>query len=785
MTWLQMNLRPWTRPLTSLWPRVHRAMWRGRGIWIAVPIVTASLLSARSIGLLQPVELSLYDLQLRLRPSQPPDDRIVIIGITEADLQTVGEWPIPDRILAQVLTTVKQQKPSVIGLDLYRDLPVPPTDRQGIAALNQLFRSTPNLIGIEKRSIDPAIPAVNPPPLLNRDYQVGVNNFPIDIDGRVRRALLYFDENQDRYPSFALQVALTYLEQKNITPTANGSEILEINHHRFIPFEATHGGYVRADAQGYQVMLNYRGRRSGFKQVSLQDVLQKKVPSDLFRDRVVLIGSIASSLNDEYLTPYSTSFLQAPEKMAGVKIHAHVISHLLSSTLENRAAIQSWNFRLEALWIVGWTTSSTLLYWHFRNVQRLAWQREGGLCLLLGLSIGISQAALAIGWWLPLAPTLIGILGGVMGIITYLAWSAAELRKTFGRYLTHEVVTQLLETPEGLRMGGDRRTVTMLMADLRGFSAASERQSPEQVITFLNQYLEIMTDVITRHQGTIDEFLGDGMLVLFGAPTERSDDADRAVTCALDMQLELTKVNRYAHLMGVNEVEMGIGIHTGEVIVGNIGSLKRAKYGIVGSHMNLTARIESYTIGGQILISQATHDALTIKPIFKGVMRVEAKGIQQPLTLYELQGIEDQNRTLPDRSSPLEALIIPIPVKFAVIEGKHVYIDRAQGLFRQVSARGAVFQCSLELPVFTNLKLNLNQPNHSDDFYAKIMRIIEPSPAPPTQTIPSQTALASDLEEQSVVGSMVWMYYLHFTFISPEVSEGLKGAMVRRNDRRF
>jgi adenylate cyclase len=756
-----------TQPWITLWTRFHRAAWHGRGIWITVPIVLGTVLSARAIGLLQSLELSLYDLQLGLRSPQPQDDRIVIVGITESDLQVVGEWPIPDRILAQLLTTIKQQKPSVIGLDVYRDLPVPPNDRAGGAALNYIFRSTPNLVGIEKRSIDPSSPSVKPPPQLNRETQVGVNNFPIDIDSRVRRGLLYYDENQNRYPSFALQVALTHLENKNILPTPDNADLLKINQHVFLPFETNHGGYVNADQKGYQVLINYRRNKQGFRQVSLQEVLQGKIAPNLFRDRIVMIGSVASSLNDEFLTPYSNNFLQTPEKMAGVKIHGHIVSYLLSAVLDRQPEIRSWSQLSETLWIAGWTVLAAILYWRFRHVQRFSWRREGGLLGILGLSSGIAQGALTIGWWLPLGPTLLGIAGGMMGIVVYGAWSAAELRKTFGRYLTAEVVTQLLETPKGLHMGGDRRTVTMLMADLRGFSSASERQAPEQVITFLNQYLEIMTDVITRHQGTIDEFLGDGILVLFGAPTERSDDADRAVACAVDMQLALVKVNEYAHLMGVKEVEMGVGIHTGEVIVGNIGSLKRAKYGIVGSHMNLTARIESYTIGGQILMSQATHEALKLKAHVKGVMRVEAKGIQSALTLYEVKGMGD--RMLPDRPNPLEELIIPIPVQFAVIEGKQVHIDRAHGLLRKISARGAVFQSPIELPVYTNLKLNLSQHERNADFYAKVMRLID-------RPMPGNT--------QSPI-SASWMYYLHFTFIPPEVFEGLQGAVVRSNDRRM
>ena len=167
------------------------------------------------------------------------------------------------------------------------------------------------------------------------------------------------------------------------------------------------------------------------------------------------------------------------------------------------------------------------------------------------------------------------------------------IRKTFGRYLTDDVVKNLLESPEGLKLGGERRKVTLMMTDLRGFTSMSGRLAPEQVMTIINRYLGTMVEVIQQYQGTIDEFIGDAIFILFGAPVQRDDDAERAVACAMAMQLAMAGVNAQNRAEGLPEVEMGIGIHTGEVVVGNIGSDKRTKYGVVGSHVNLTNRIES------------------------------------------------------------------------------------------------------------------------------------------------------------------------------------------------
>ena len=180
------------------------------------------------------------------------------------------------------------------------------------------------------------------------------------------------------------------------------------------------------------------------------------------------------------------------------------------------------------------------------------------------------------------------------------------IREAFGRYLTDEVVSNVLESPTGLELKGEKRTVTMMMADLRGFTSLSERLAPERVVTLLNRYLSAMVPIIKSYQGTIDDIIGDAIFVLFGAPTWQEDDAQRAVACAVAMQLAIDSVNEENRREDLPEVEMGIGIHTGPVVVGNVGSPERMKYGVVGSHVNLTSRIQSYTTGGQILISDTT-----------------------------------------------------------------------------------------------------------------------------------------------------------------------------------
>jgi class 3 adenylate cyclase/ActR/RegA family two-component response regulator len=211
------------------------------------------------------------------------------------------------------------------------------------------------------------------------------------------------------------------------------------------------------------------------------------------------------------------------------------------------------------------------------------------------------------------------------------------IRRTFGRYTSDELVERLLETSEGLKLGGESRRVTILMSDLRGFTSLAERLSPEQIVALLNTYLGEMAEVILQYQGLIDEFIGDAILAIFGAPIQREDDATRAVACAVAMQLAMDSVNEENRRAGLPEIAMGIGINTGEVVVGNIGSVKRAKYGVIGSHVNLTSRIESFTAGGQILISESTREAVGDAFKIDGQMSVEAKGVERPIRIYDVR----------------------------------------------------------------------------------------------------------------------------------------------------
>jgi adenylate cyclase len=309
-----------------------------------------------------------------------------------------------------------------------------------------------------------------------------------------------------------------------------------------------------------------------------------------------------------------------------------------------------------------------------------------------------------------------------------LARRSQFIRQTFGRYVSEEVVAQLLDAPEGVELGGELRQVTILMSDLRGSTALAERLTPQEVMTVVNRYLEAMVEVILAYRGTIIEILGDGLLVLFGAPLTRDDDAERAVACALAMQLRMHDVNAPHHRAGLPDFEMGIGLHTGEVVVGHIGSQQRTKYGVVGSAINLAGRIESYTTGGQILISPTTYAATAALLTVSDQMTVAPKGIAVPITLYAVSGIDGTHHLyLPTPTETLLPLPQALAVWYSVLEGKFAGSTVYSGRLVNLATKTAELHLDQPVAAFSNLKLHLLRPSGETvpgELFAKVVDIL-------------------------------------------------------------
>lgn len=307
--------------------------------------------------------------------------------------------------------------------------------------------------------------------------------------------------------------------------------------------------------------------------------------------------------------------------------------------------------------------------------------------------------------------------------------SHAFIRQVFGRYLSDDIVQQLLDNEDGLKLGGGLQKVTLLMTDLRGFTELSQRLSPNEVVTLLNIYLQAMSEVIVRYGGTIDEIIGDAILVLFGAPLVRPDDAARAVACAIEMQNAMQMVNETAAAHGLPAVEMGIGLNTGEVVVGNIGSEIRSKYAVVGHHVNLTGRIESFTVGSQILASEFTVAELAGQVSLGESIEVDAKGIEQTVRLHEISGLGPPWSVQLEKTRPsLEWLKAPLEVTVTRLSENQLDDAGISGRIEALGGNHALLFSDQTLAQLSNLRLRfepLGTGANNDgklDLYAKVTR---------------------------------------------------------------
>jgi class 3 adenylate cyclase len=299
------------------------------------------------------------------------------------------------------------------------------------------------------------------------------------------------------------------------------------------------------------------------------------------------------------------------------------------------------------------------------------------------------------------------------------------LRDTFGRYVSPEVARTLLESPEGLRLGGEKREVTILLSDLRGYTRFAEQGDPAWVIEVLNGYLGRMTEVIIEYGGTINEFIGDAVFVIFGAPLAQPDHAERAAAAALAMQRAMVEINRGHAERGLPRFEMGIGVNTGEAVVGNIGSEQRAKYTVVGSAVNVAARVESSTVGGQIFLNSSTYERIRDLAEVGVPIPVEVKGVTEPLLLYELRGLSGRfaQRLSELVTDPDPAVGVALPLRCWVIDGKVVRPESTSGVVERLGRRQLEVRFQAGLPPLTNLRLRLSYPGlgyDSGDLYGKV-----------------------------------------------------------------
>jgi CHASE2 domain-containing sensor protein/nitrogen-specific signal transduction histidine kinase len=466
----------------------------------------------RLSGLLQPLSFLGYDLLFITRPQRPPDDRIIIVSIQESDIQKYKQYPINDLILAELINKIKAQNAKVIGLDLYRDIPVPP----GHEELIQIFKTTDNLIGIKKINHNQLYPSIPAPPILEESRQISASDVIIDQDGVLRRAILLPNNQKDpRLQSFGLAVALEYLiREKEIYPEASADGgWLQLKDTVFYPLKNNSGEYVGINTAEYQIMLDFRGLSGIFKKVSLADVLEERISSDLFTNKIVLIGMEATSVKDVFYTPYSTGTGSTPQLTYGVEIHANLASQILSAVLDGRPLIKTWSETSENLWIFLWILLPSLWAWKWRKhnnvIQLLGIIIAGSLGLSIILIATIYFSFILQGWWIPSLISLLGLWLSAISISLIIYLEQILDAKNNLEIRVEERTRELQETLEQLKKTQEQIIAQERLAYL-GFLSAGiihEIKNPVHIIdNFLDLFLLIEEEFQEIFQNYSDIF---------------------------------------------------------------------------------------------------------------------------------------------------------------------------------------------------------------------------------------------------------------------------------------
>ncbi len=639
-------------PLRVLRDWLRRPASIGIGIGLIAFMAIAGL---RLVGALQPMELAAYDLYLNSRNNAAwREDRVAVVLINDDDIRRQGRWPLPDNTLADVVQKLAAAQPSAIGFDLYRDLPVAP----GTEHFEQVVTANGQVYFVMKFGGRNTARVSAPPSLANSD-RVGFADLLVDPGGFVRRGLLFLDDGKTVGYAFALRLALPYLAEHGITPAAGhpNPDDMRLGAVTLHPMEANDGPYVRADAAGYQFPLDYKGGASAFRTFSLTDVLEGRVPAEALRERIVLVGVSADSVKDFFLTPFNqrhTDLAGTP----GVLVHAHAVSQLLRAGLDGESPLT---------FVPTWAGYLGMLVWSLVAVATALRVRVltvfAVLAALETLALmGGSYAAFLAGWWIPVVPlALVGVASASLSIAYLSSLERSERRylmDIFSKQVSPDVAEEMWRSREQFLEGGRLQprllSASILFTDLHNFTAVAERLSPAELMEWLNLYMDRMAGLVMQHGGVIDDYFGDAIKANFGVPVARDseraidDDARQAVRCALAMGVALAQMNRDWEAAGLPHISMRVGIATGEVVAGCLGSTQRMKFTTLGDIVNTAARLETYGKDdpavtapdaiSRLLISEETARRIGDGFITVAVGALKLKGKESEVTVYRVEG---------------------------------------------------------------------------------------------------------------------------------------------------
>ncbi len=630
-------------------------MKKKTGIFIGLSItIFVAVLMLLKLSPLETFEEKLYDYRFKIRGTIKPPDTVVIAAIDEKSIERLGRWPWSRDKIARLVEKLNEAGAEIIVFDVIFS-----ESERNDAMLGKAIKDAGNVIlpiafDFEKESAiqdkefllrasfysvsnHEMFDKYNPitaksilmpvSELIREAITLGhINMFP-DSDGTLRWESLVIAYNGYLYPSITLNAAASYLG---------------IPHEKVV-LKATEGvyagkRYIPTDRWG-RTLINYYGSNQTFKHISISDILEGKVNPDELQGRIILIGATAIGIYDLRVTPFSPA-------MPGVEKHASVISSIMENRLLRCVPLHT-NLIIILL-------SGILFSFLIARFKALGAAFVTGIFLSVIFSTGYYLFAQK-GLWINITYPSINILLIFISVTAYNyaveERYARRIRAMFSSYVTEKIVNELIRNPDMAKLGGERREITILFSDIKDFTSFAEKHSPEEVVSILNEYLGEMTDIVFKWEGTLDKFIGDAILAFWGAPMKQENHAELAVKCALHMVRRLEELQQKWQSEGKPVLDCGIGINTGEVLVGNIGAEgKKMEYTVIGDHVNLGSRVEGLTrkYNVHILITEFTmnriKDLISSGKLWRtevtGLERVVVKGKETPVSIYELKSAE-------------------------------------------------------------------------------------------------------------------------------------------------
>jgi adenylate cyclase len=635
--------------LTTLMDRLQSRIGDTAGrLVVAWLIIGVAVGGASSLGWLEKFELLFYDTAIALSGESVEDAPVVLVGATDADLQKYG-WPLPDERLALAVEKIATAGALAVGVDLYRDRPVG-GDEEVLAAL---LRRYGNVVFVSKLSSG-NLAAIEAPRAIRGSTQVGFADIPVDDDGVTRRALLFAEDNGKMQTSLGIRLALRALEARGIKPERVGdTSKIRLGATTIRPIGEGEGPYHRADTGGYQLLIDFHENGAGFRRFSVSDVLEGRADLRYVKGRVVIVGTTAQSVKDYFSVP--SNRILGDRQVFGIELHGQIVTQLLRLAEGRSGQMLGLPPVVEYAWMLIVAAVALGIGWWGQRLPVLIGASFGGLVLIV---LGHALAYRA-GWWAALTPPVLAWVIGVGWAIADSMQSQSRQRKQlmslFSRYFSHDVAEQIwTRREEVLGSGGmpapQQLVATVFFSDLAGFTSKAEVLAPKELTELLNAYFEAAVAIIHRNGGSIDKFIGDAVMAVFGVPIPRMskeeifEDARRAVRSAVEFAAAIEVLNQGFVAAGLPTIAVRIGIHTGPVVAGSIGSTQRMEYTVIGDSVNVAARLEGLDKAGRgdaacrILISETTRHCLDDSFNVQRLGEFKLHGKQEAVEVYHVLG---------------------------------------------------------------------------------------------------------------------------------------------------